>query len=246
MLSLLVVALLGGVGCTRKSTTPKDVSVSRQPSGQAFVDSAAPGTVAPAPVAPTNVNTRVGVSPAPAPTPTPAPTQNALKVLINGQALSQAQINEFEEAYGQKPDAGNYWYDAKSGLYGAVGYQAFGFMLPGHSYGRLSRTASNGNAGVFINSRELPQAEWLIWGQIVGAPIQIGSYWLDAQGNAGYEGSDIPIINLYLAALANSYGGGGGGGDNFWSSRFSAGNYNADNSQGYVSVPGVGPVGYGF
>jgi len=24
------------------------------------------------------------------------------------------------------------------------------------------------------------------------------------------------------------------------------GNYNADNSQGYVSVPGIGPVGYGF
>ncbi|MEZ5148522.1 MAG: hypothetical protein R2759_15995 [Bacteroidales bacterium] len=26
----------------------------------------------------------------------------------------------------------------------------------------------------------------------------------------------------------------------------SAGNSNADNTQGYVSVPGYGPVGYGF
>jgi len=40
--------------------------------------------------------------------------------------------------------------------------------------------------------------------------------------------------------------GGGGGGDNTWSTRFSAGNYDNDNSRGYVSVPGYGPVGYGF
>ena len=259
-LSLLVVVLLVGVGCNRKSSTPKNVSVSGQVggagvSGQAGI-SAGAGTSA-------NLNTKVGVTvpsitpapkpnppsaptAAPAPKPAPATPQNVAKAVINGQDLSEVQLNEFEETYGQRPEPGNYWYDGKSGLYGAVGYQAFGFMLPGQSYGRLSRTASNGNTGVFINGRELPVAEWLIWGQIVGAPIQPGSYWLDAQGNAGYEGSDIPLINLYLAAVASSYGGGGGGGDNFWSSRFSAGNYNADNSQGYVSVPGVGPVGYGF
>jgi hypothetical protein len=34
--------------------------------------------------------------------------------------------------------------------------------------------------------------------------------------------------------------------DNFWSTRFSAGNYDSGNQRGYVSVPGHGPVGYGF
>ena len=32
----------------------------------------------------------------------------------------------------------------------------------------------------------------------------------------------------------------------FSSTRFSPGNLNADNSQGYVSVPGYGPVDYRF
>ena len=34
--------------------------------------------------------------------------------------------------------------------------------------------------------------------------------------------------------------------DNYWSSRFGAGNSNADNSQGYVHIPGTGSVPYGF
>jgi hypothetical protein len=35
-------------------------------------------------------------------------------------------------------------------------------------------------------------------------------------------------------------------GDNFWSTPFSAGNHDPGNQRGYVSVPGVGPVGYGL
>ena len=46
--------------------------------------------------------------------------------------------------------------------------------------------------------------------------------------------------------IGGGIGGSGGGGDNFWSSMLGAGNSNADNTQGYVSVPGYGPVGYGF
>ena len=44
----------------------------------------------------------------------------------------------------------------------------------------------------------------------------------------------------------NNYKGAGSRGDNFWSTCFSAGNSNAQNTQGYVSVPGHGPVGYGL
>jgi hypothetical protein len=168
------------------------------------------------------------------------------ELVINGLPLSPEQQAQLEATYGVAPRPGRYWYDTRSGLYGAVGYQAFGFMFPGHEFGALDRDASQGNSGVFVNGRELPESEWLIWSYMLGTPIQLGAYWLDGQGNAGYEGSSIPLVNLYVAAQQNAYSGQGGSGDNFWSTRFSAGNSNADNSQGYVSVPGYGPVGYGF
>ena len=167
-------------------------------------------------------------------------------VVINGNTLNAEQLAQLEQTYGVRPLAGNYWYDAVSGLYGVVGYQAYGFMFPGHEFGQLSRDVSRGNTSVYVNGRELPQEEWLIWSYMLGYPIQMGNYWLDAQGNAGYVGNPMPTVNLFAAAMQNAYGGQGGGGDNFWSTRFSAGNSNAGNTQGYVSVPGHGPVGYGF
>jgi hypothetical protein len=170
----------------------------------------------------------------------------AEKVTINGVTLSDSQIAEFQETYGVKPQPGNYWYDQKSGLYGAVGFPAYGFMLAGHDFGKLDKNASNGNTGVFVNGRQLPQSEWVVWSQLLGYMIQPGKYWLDHNGNAGYEGNPIPTENLYMAAQRNLYRGSGGGGDNFWTSRFSAGNYDSGNQRGYVSVPGHGPIGYGF
>jgi hypothetical protein len=168
------------------------------------------------------------------------------KVIINDVVLSGDQIAELTRTYGVKALPGNYWYDAKCGLYGVVGYPAFGFMRPGHQFGTLKRDASQGNTNAFVNGRELPLAEYTVWSYMVGAWIQPGEYWLDAQGNAGYEGNPAPVINLYTLGKQNSYRGQGGSGDNFWSSRFSAGNYDSGNTRGYVSVPGYGPVGYGF
>ena len=168
------------------------------------------------------------------------------KAIINGSVLSDEQIVEFEEIYGATPQPGSYWYDQISGLYGVVGFPAYSFMFAGHDYGSLDRNASNGDTGVIINGRELPQSEWAVWNQILGYWIQPGSYWFDQYGNAGYEGVPIPLVNLFLAAQHNTYMGNEAGGDNFWSSRFSAGNFDSNNQRGYVSVPGYGPVGYGF
>jgi len=119
-------------------------------------------------------------------------------------------------------------------------------MLPDHDFGLFTATASNGNTGVFVNGRELPATEYTLWSYMVASWIQPGRYWLDHRGNAGYEGDDTVVINLFVAARQNGYDGRCSGGGNFWSTRFSAGNSNADNTQGYVSVPGYGPVGYGF
>jgi hypothetical protein len=172
--------------------------------------------------------------------------QGAGAVIINGVALSNEQMAEIEKAYGVRPKAGSYWYDAKSGLYGVVGYPAYGTMLPNHRFGPMKSDVSKGTTGVFINGRELPALEYAVWSYMVGSWIQPGKYWLDHQGNAGYEGNPMAVINLYVAAKQNGYRGQGGSGDNFWTSRFSAGNSDSGGQRGYVSVPGYGPVGYGF
>lgn len=167
------------------------------------------------------------------------------EIIVNGRALTEAELADFEQRYGARPAAGNYWYDSRSGLYGVAGSGAVGFMYPGHSYGTVSRSASNGNTGVLINGRELTQSEYQFLNSIAGIPVPPGSYWLDANGNAGITGDNTPLINLYTASQA--LGGGDGGGDNGWASRFSSGNYNSDNSAGYVSMPGMGVIGsYGL
>jgi hypothetical protein len=117
-------------------------------------------------------------------------------------------------------------------------------MYAGHDFGPLPEDASAGNTGVYLNGRNLTIAEVAILISVTGVAWQPGRYWFDAQGNVGVDGNPQALGNLYLIARARGVG--GGGGDNFWSSRFSAGNYDSDNKRGYVSVPGIGPVGYGF
>jgi len=191
----------------------------------------------------------VASPPAASPAAKAAPVPGA-EVLVNGKALSAAQLADFKVRYKAEPKAGSYWYDPVSGLYGNAGQAAFGFMYPGHDFGTLAADASSGDTGVFVNRRQLPQSEWIVWSTVLGAAIQPGRYWLDAKGNAGYEGDPTPTVNLYVAAAQNAQsraGGGARGGDNGWHTRFSSGNYNDDNSVGYVSVPGVGVIGsYGY
>lgn len=183
------------------------------------------------------------------PKPATAAGQIAARVVINGRALTAADIENFVKLYRMKPAPGNYWYDGKSGLYGAVGQPAAGFMHPGHDLGPFAADASKGSTGVFINGREQTLSEVQMLTYLARTQVLPGRYWLDARGNAGYEGNPVPVGNLFAAAVAAQQGGGGGGGrggDNFWSSRFSAGNYNSDNSAGYVSLPGGGTVSYGY
>jgi hypothetical protein len=171
------------------------------------------------------------------------------RVVVNGKELTPAQMREFKDRYKVEPRAGSYWYDAKSGLWGLAGQPAAGFLFAGHDFGALAPDASKGESGVWLNGRHMPMVEVQFFASITG-PILPGRYWLDGTGNVGYEGIEIAIGNLYQMAQMGAGGAGGGsgwnGGDNIWSTRFSAGNYNADNSAGYVSVPGVGPVSYGL
>jgi hypothetical protein len=175
---------------------------------------------------------------------TPATTSNQ-DIVINGITLDEKMINDFKKRYHQKPFSGKYWYDSFSGLWGLEGMQAAGFIFPGHSYGNLSPNASNGNSGIFINTRQISWNEAMVWSQITGVPPQQGRYWLDGKGNVGYEGYPYIAFNLYMAASQHNYHGAGKGGDHFWSSRFASGNSNDDNSGGYVAIPGGDAVFYG-
>jgi hypothetical protein len=166
------------------------------------------------------------------------------EVVINGRALKPSLLREFAELYGVEPAPGDYWYDSRSGLYGAVGQAAAGFMLPGHDFGPVSADASRGDTGVIVNGRIIPQDEHMVLNLIWGEYVQPTRYWLDAWGNVGYEGMDVPIGNLFVQ-IQTRIQVGGGAGDNIWSSRYGGGNYTPDNSAGYVSVPGHGPIGYG-
>jgi len=165
------------------------------------------------------------------------------EVWINGSVMTPELLTEFEALYGVRPIPGKYWYDSYSGLYGAMGYQAAGMMMPGHMLGEMPANASNGNTGVFMNGRNLTAVEVNYIAALLQTPAMPGRYWLDAYGNCGIEGLPIPLVNFYEVSRMRF---GSGGGDNFWSSHFSAGNSDNGNTRGYVSVPGHGPVGYGF
>lgn len=166
-------------------------------------------------------------------------------VTFNDITLSADQLAEFEKIYKLKPRPGRYWYDKMCGLYGLFGQPALGYLYAGHDYGTLARNASNGNTRVLINNRELTQFEWMMLSQLLGAPVMPGNYWVDAQGNAGMQGNPAPLVNLFMAAQQNAYNAGRGG-DNFWSSRYAAGNSTSDGSAGYINLGGGESVTWGM
>lgn len=111
-------------------------------------------------------------------------------VLINGKSLSPVetqQIAQLEKRYGSKVEAGSYWYDAQTGLWGRMGQPMAGVIPPGLAFrAPLPARASNGDTGVFVNGRELHRTEVQAVGRCT--TVQRGRYWMDAQGNGGREG----------------------------------------------------------
>ena len=118
---------------------------------------------------------------------------------VNGVPLSASTILSLEQDYGIVVIPGDYWYDRVSGAYGTRGKPTMGFILAGLAMGGpLQADASMGNTGVFINGRELPRTELDALELILGQ-VPSGRYWLDGQGDYGYEGE--PALGNLIAAL---------------------------------------------
>lgn len=139
------------------------------------------------------------------------------QVIINGIQMEDQEIDDFQIKYGIKMHSGNYWYDNICGAWGITGGPTIGFLLPGLQVGGpLKPNASNGQTGVFVNGRELHSYDVVQLQKLIGQVYQ-GRYWLDAYGNAGYEGGPA-LVNLWQASrnrqsnfYRNSYTGIGAG-----------------------------------
>ena len=126
------------------------------------------------------------------------------RVLINAVRLPDAQVQSLEQQYRVKLADGDYWYDQRSGAWGMRGGPTAGFTVPGLQVGgRLRPDASAGNTGVFINGRELHQYDVMALMRL--GPVYQGRYWVDGQGNFGFEGGPA-LGNLRLLAQAAGRG----------------------------------------
>lgn len=156
------------------------------------------GAAAP-PAPPTAVPSHVGIA-------SRAAVQR--NVTVNGQSLSAAQLDELQQNFQLQIEDGSYWYDRRSGAVGPAGGPTLAFIVPDLDLGGpLAADASDGGTGVFLNGRELPQYDLIELTRLVGF-VAAGRYFLDASGNAGFEGGP-PMINLVAASRQHGTARGG-------------------------------------
>lgn len=124
-------------------------------------------------------------------------------VYINDVRIADHRLTAMEQQSRTRIPDGRYWYDKVSGAWGLSGGPTAGFTLAGQDIGGpLKADASNGNTGVFINGRQLHMMDVVGLQQLIGA-VYPGRYWVDAYGNAGYEGGPA-LVNLVMVARSRS------------------------------------------
>lgn len=147
-----------------------------------------------------------------------APTSSAMEnpnrrsVIVNGEKLDAAALADLDRAARTQVPDGDYWYDARCGACGAKDGPTAAFLPANLKLGPALRAdASGGGSGtvtsVFVNGRELHIADYQALSRL--GPVLPGRYWLDAAGNWGAEGVQMPLGNLLQAARAASSAGPG-------------------------------------
>jgi hypothetical protein len=156
------------------------------------------------------------------------------EVVVNGVVLDARTRHALEVTYRTRLQAGRYWYDRASGLWGRVGGPSQGQIAAGLPFGRLDARASVGAyagvTGVYVNGREIHPAELARLRMLFG-PVRRARYWLDASGAAGYEGG--PAQFDLRAAAAQRRGGG-------YIRRGPGGATGSDGSCSYYNDPSTG------
>ena len=152
-------------------------------------------------------------------------------VVINGETLDPQTLASLQAA-GAQPQPGDYWYDDRCGAWGYAGQGTAGFVRAGLGIGGpLSADASNGDTDVFVNGRELPLSDLQALQQL--GPVTPGRYWLDGEGNWGFEGGPAQG-NLVAAAKQTN----GGSGDNYYHSDTTGVSMNSAGGSGYIMGDG--------
>ncbi|XVE67426.1 hypothetical protein DITRI_Ditri08aG0160000 [Diplodiscus trichospermus] len=134
-------------------------------------------------------------------------------VVVNGEPLSQDKLHVLQTCQNppEKLKPGFYWYDKLSGFWGKEGHGPCQIITAQLNVGgHLKPNASNGNAKILINNREITRKElWML--QLAGAHLEgKPSFWLSADGSYQDEGQNNvkgPIwdkmgVKLFCALLS--------------------------------------------
>jgi hypothetical protein len=115
-------------------------------------------------------------------------------VYFNETLANDEDVIALEMAYHVTIPNGDYWYDRYCGAWGIVGGPTEGFIRPGLDLGGpLKANASRGHTGTFVNGRELHTLDVAALRRFM--PVYRGHFWVDADGNGGYEGGPA-IFNI--------------------------------------------------
>ena len=132
-------------------------------------------------------------------------------VVVNGTVIDGDHTARLAALLGSAPRDGRWWYDARTGAFGAEGQATAGFLPPGLALGGpLAANASGGGdgryGGVFVNGRELHPRDVAALQATLGQVVP-GRCWVDARGDFGIEGG--PRLGN-LVAIAGARGGANG------------------------------------
>lgn len=133
------------------------------------------------------------------------------EVIVNGTTVAERDLAHVSAVIGARPQDGRWWYDVRTGAFGASGGPTVGFLPPGLALGGTLRADASGGGdgrygGVFINGREIHPLDIAGLRRLIGQVIP-GRYWVDAAGNFGIEGGAV-LGNLLAMAQANGHAAG--------------------------------------
>jgi hypothetical protein len=122
-------------------------------------------------------------------------------VRINNRTYNRDQLRRMGITGRVQP--GNYWYDTRSGAWGYMGTGTRGFTRPGLRFGPMKTPPTN--TKIYINGREITYREVMVLYRLLGR-LAPGRYFVNANGDAGYEGGPVRVNLIRLAMAAQRRG----------------------------------------